>query len=454
VIPVQALSRMATIVQHTVPRHNALQSTTRRPGGFAPYLGGSLTAIYLLIGRWSFERLQHVADQDFFDTPTSQLRHYILLALIFVTVVGVPVRRRTTSARCLRPPQLVPLWLTFFLYVSSTALWSPIGAQTSLKVLDMGSLAVLTLCVASWTAGEARTSYQKAFWLTFCATVAALIGFTVAGYGFTDEQRIAFLGGGPNVFGRNMAIGFLGSLFLIRYRLGRYWIAITVLTPLMVLMSGSRGALAALICAASAYFVAERVVLRRRLAMVTAILCVGGAVLFYSDLGERSLSTYQERILRLTVQERYDSERTDLVQTAYAMVLTHPVFGAGLASFPLYSTGFYAHNIFLETVSETGGVGVCLLLLPLIAFVVFSVRHWSLVDRPTVCAFVAALVHAQFSGDLFDSRAVFVLLIMASSIVVVKPGTSQGNRHKTATMRCVGTEADLAPAMAGLGAHQ
>jgi len=115
--------------------------------------------------------------------------------------------------------------------------------------------------------------------------------------------------------------------------------------------------------------------------MVTAILCVGGAVLFYSDLGERSLSTYQERILRLTVQERYDSERTDLVQTAYAMVLTHPVFGAGLASFPLYSTGFYAHNIFLETVSETGGVGVCLLLLPLIAFVVFSVRHWSLVDR-------------------------------------------------------------------------
>jgi len=340
----------------------------------------------------------------------------------------------------------VPLWLAFFLFASLTALWSPLGAHTSIKVFDLASLAVLTLCVAFWTAGDGRDLYQKAFWITFCAMVAALIALTIAGYGFTDEIRTASLGGGPNVFGRNMAIGFLGSFFLIRHRLGQYWIVITVLTPLFVLISGSRGALAALVCGALVYFVTDRAALKKRLGMITAVLCLSGAVLFYSDAGDRALSTYQERILRLTVEERYDSERTDLAMTAYEMVQKHPVFGAGLASFPLYSTGFYAHNIFLETLSETGGVGLCLLLLPLIVFVVFLLRHWGQVDRPTVCAFVAAFTHAQFSGDLFDSRAVFVFAIMASSIVVVKREKSGVGLPAATATRRVGTEAILAPA--------
>jgi O-antigen ligase len=436
---------MATIAHHAVSLHGALQSTRPHSGRLAPYLGGALTALYLLIGRWSFERLQHLADQDFFDAPTSQLRHYILLALILLTLAGAPVRRRTSHVCCLRPHHLVPLLLAFFLYASLAALWSPAGAQTSIKVFDLASLAALTLCVASWAAGEGSHFYQKAFWITFCAAVAALIALTIAGNGFTDETRTASLGGGPNVFGRNMAVGFLGSFFLIRRRLGQYWIVITVLTPFLVLMSGSRGALAAIICGALAYFVTDHAVLRKRLGIITAVLCLSGAVLFYSDAGDRAMSTYQDRILRLTVEERYDSERSDLALTAYQMVMKFPLFGAGLASFPLYSTGFYAHNIFLETIAETGPVGLCLLLFPFITFAVFSVRHWGQVDRPTVCAFVAVFTHAQFSGDLFDSRAVFVFVVMASSIVVAKRGPSQGNRPGAAAMRRVGREVLLAP---------
>jgi O-antigen ligase len=306
----------------------------------------------------------------------------------------------------------------FFVYAALAAFWAPDGVASVVKVFDLCGLTALILCVAGWTSRDSTLSFQTAFWLTFCSIIVLFILLTAIGYGFTDSRRTTVLGGGPNAFGRNMAIGFFGSIWLMHRGCGKVWLIVTALTPLLVLMSGSRGALFSLLCAAFVYFGTERMALLRRVVLFLLLSCICGGVLFYSSLGQRAMAIFQERVLRQTLELRYASGRTDLGQVAYEMGKEHPVLGAGLASFPVYANAPYAHNIILETFSETGTVGVVLLCLPFLVFAGFLLKRWRQVDRTTFCAFIAALLHAQFSGDLFDSRYVFTLLVAASTVFV------------------------------------
>ncbi|MCE5310603.1 MAG: O-antigen ligase family protein [Acidobacteriales bacterium] len=308
--------------------------------------------------------------------------------------------------------------MLFFVYAAFAAFWAPEGVASVVKVFDLCGLTALILCVAGWTSRDGNLSFQTAFWLTFCSIIVLFILLTASGYGFTDSRRTTVLGGGPNAFGRNMAIGFFGSIWLVHRKCGKVWLAVTALTPMLVLMSGSRGALLSLLCAAFVYFGTERMTVLKRFVLFLSLGCVCGGVLFYSSLGQRAMVIFQERVLRQTLELRYASGRTDLGQVAYEMGMDHPLLGAGLASFPVYANAPYAHNIVLETFSETGTVGVVLLCLPFSAFAGFLLKRWRLVDRATFCAFTAALLHAQFSGDLFDSRYVFTFLVAASSVFV------------------------------------
>ena len=394
---------------------NSRPRTRCQPRLGIPYLAGVLAAVFTLTGRWSFERLQY--GQDAFDAPELQVRNGILLALVVITFFGA-FRRRTTGVRRVHPPLLLPLCLVFFSYVSISALWAPEGARTLSKVIDIGSLAALTFCVAFWTWRESTPAFQKAFWITFCGIVCVFIVMTIAGQGLTDSRRTAMLGGGPNTFGRNVALAFFGSLWLIRRKLGWYWVILTILAPLMVLMSGSRGALSAFGCGLVVFLGTAQTKLWKRVTVTMTIASICGVLLVSSPLGERVGPIFEERILRLTLVEHYTSDRPSIARTAFEMGLEHPVLGGGLAAFPVLANDSYAHNIFLETFSETGSVGLLTLVPIFIVFGLFLIRHWRRIDRATACAFVAAFTAAQFSGDLFDSRWVFTLIIMSSSVLV------------------------------------
>ena len=97
---------------------------------------------------------------------------------------------------------------------------------------------------------------------------------------------------------------------------------------------------------------------------------------------------------------------------AYAVLIRCCVGGGGLGSFRGLRYGVYPHNIFLEVLSEGGVAGVALLLLVLWRF---ERVYWQnkKPDGAATAAFVLILVNTQFSGDLYDSRSLFVFMMLA-----------------------------------------
>jgi hypothetical protein len=86
--------------------------------------------------------------------------------------------------------------------------------------------------------------------------------------------------------------------------------------------------------------------------------------------------------------------------------------GCGVSGFRAFR-GTYPHNLVLETAVETGLVGTGLLCLVMVSGAWAFRRLWRSADGATLAAFAFALVASQLSGDLFDSRGVFLFLLMA-----------------------------------------
>jgi hypothetical protein len=77
--------------------------------------------------------------------------------------------------------------------------------------------------------------------------------------------------------------------------------------------------------------------------------------------------------------------------------------------------GDYPHNLMLESFAEGGAVGAGLLLLGLTIACGRFMRRRHVYDEFSVAGFALSLVTSQFSGDLFDSRGVFLFLVLALS---------------------------------------
>lgn len=379
-------------------------------------VAGFLASLYTLSGRWSVARFEY--GQDAFDPPAYQIRHYILFAFVIVTFHRF-VRRTRCQSRGSTPPRYLTGFCTiFFLYVTSTALWAPIGAPSLIKAIDISSLALATICVCSWTGSTANWTFQTTFWRTFCTIVGAFMALTLAGYGFNDVNRTAVFGGGPNAFGRNVGLAFFGSIWLRRERSDIRWILVAVLAPLLVIMSGSRGALVAFSSGLVTYVLTEKLALWKRLTGVAGLAFVCAMLLLYSSAGEKAISTFQLRVVELTLNQHHSAGRSAMARSAFEMGLANPLLGAGLSAFPVATGEPYAHNIFLEVFSETGSLGVTLLVLPFLVFAHYFFKLRKQTSRASLCALTTAFVSAQFSGGLFDSRCIFEFLVITVSVVV------------------------------------
>ncbi len=100
---------------------------------------------------------------------------------------------------------------------------------------------------------------------------------------------------------------------------------------------------------------------------------------------------------------------------AYGMGRSHSVAGAGLGAFAAAhgGVGYYPHNLVLELFSESGGVGVGLLAIMVAVFLREAWRARQRLHALSFAAWMLLLVAAQFSGDLYDSRGVFLLPLFA-----------------------------------------
>lgn len=383
----------------------------RSNDSFAPLVNYSLAALavaLMLLGRWSPERLfTSLSIVDMFWLVKGGL----LFALGIVVVL--PGRSSTKDGQ-------VPAMLHFVMlmtYVVASYLWNPAPAQyANSKIADLGYNVLLVLVVAF---GLQQAALRRPFWVVLVSAlgIMALIGVVtlptaVATY---DQGRLAVLGGGPNIFGRNMGLLIVAGLYFgVNY--ARVRVASAVLigsAALGLIASGSRGSLGATIIALILLCALDPGC--RRFIFARPLLMAGFAV---SSIGVALLVDFSavakigsERFLEQTVEGRYLSYRDVLLQYAYDFWLEAPAFGNGLGSFSLVTPLDYPHNILMEFLCETGLVGLLL-------FLVFAATGgWAQARSPSparamIISVIALMgISALVSGDFVDFRFLYLFLL-------------------------------------------
>ena len=153
---------------------------------------------------------------------------------------------------------------------------------------------------------------------------------------------------------------------------------------------------------------------RRVLVSLVAVAILGAAVAVATRFGELALALFRDRVLILLFVEQFFSYRDVLFLEAIRAGLQNPVFGLGLAGFEEVGTwGGYPHNMFLEAFAEGGLPGLLLLCLPFVRYLARWLRGMGLGDFADGGGLGLLVVSSSISGDLFDARGVFLLLLMA-----------------------------------------
>jgi O-antigen ligase len=148
--------------------------------------------------------------------------------------------------------------------------------------------------------------------------------------------------------------------------------------------------------------------------LVIATMFVSTALaIVYTNAGHEAASVFQERIVGQTMEARHLAGRDDLWFQALEMVREKPLLGWGLDGFRANSWS-YPHNIFLEVLVEGGAIGLVLMLNIGRAWRSHCKRMRSRLPRGPLVAFALTFTAAQTSGDLFDSRGVFLMLALST----------------------------------------
>lgn len=375
-------------------------------------VAGVLLAIFQLVGRSQAERLIAGSGVGWH----LEIRLWVLGALILwiVAVAAVTGARRFDARGAGRVGGMAALFLW---YMIATSVWAPDSILAAAKAYDLlfVVLACVLLVAALRIIGVQATI--AGFWggLFIGALAMAAIGVAASVMGATGG-RLSVLGGGPNVFGRNMGLLALVSLSLIfdsRRRRRIVGMAVAPVAVLLVLLSGSRGAMLALFFGVIVYLFVHQVD-RRVIRSLLVVAMVGAVAALATQFGELAVAVFRDRFIIGLLVERFFTHRDVLLLEAIRAGLQYPIGGLGLAGFEQVGTrGGYPHNIFAEAFAEGGIPGLILLSVPLFRYLGRWRRGMGPGDSLTVAGLGLLGVSSSISGDLFDARGVFLLLLMA-----------------------------------------
>ncbi|ATB43168.1 hypothetical protein CYFUS_008648 [Cystobacter fuscus] len=385
---------------------------------------GFIAALYVLAGRWGFHRLANANPEP---DPFLELRLWIVLASVVLATLGL-LHRAHRAARPgeSRPDTRLAMALLLFLgYLCTSALWAPDAEFALGKLYDLTLVGVMSVGFGLAALRQPAVRVLDAFW-TVVVLATGLLALTGVSQllGGGGGARLAVLGGGPNIFARLMGLFALGALYFWNRR-GQTWLWIPMAAAgvLLALLTGSRGGTAAILAGVLTFLVVGRIPLRRLALLSVLATAAVLVVITFTPLGKALSRSMEERFLRLTLNYEggsdteskvYLSGRESLYAAAYELGLDNPVAGAGLAAFPALGLGVYPHNLFLEVFCEGGALGLALLGWTLLAFLRAAFRGRHRIDGATVGAVVLVLLGSQSSGDLYDTRALFLLMVMSS----------------------------------------
>ena len=374
---------------------------------------GFLLAVYYLVGRWSFGRLEGAFGSE---PLVEQPRFWVIVAMVPVVLL---MRPRTAQLGVRVRPTSVDLAVGWFLaYMILTALWAPSAELAGVKAGELALVLGVAVLIAASRPSLAHGDVQHGFW---CMIVVVGIAMASLAFLYRTGGRIHVPSGGPNTFGRNMGLMGIGAAYLAA-RYGQAarpaCVAAIVVAMLMVLLCGSRGGLLATSVAVATFTVTARTSLSSKILIVAVLAGATAGAISFTDVGHNAAEVFRNRIVEQTLENRYFAARDVLWTDAWAMICEKPFFGWGLNGFRANSWT-YPHNIFLESLVEGGVVGLALLLMiPWVWWRGFR-RSGARISRVQLAALALLLTAAQTSGDLFDSRGVFLLIALATPTTAV-----------------------------------
>lgn len=384
-------------------------------------IGAALVVLSLLSGRWSLSRVSGV-DLGAFGEPRLYLA--VLLLLLSLTPGHTP---RTTPAVRRAIAWATGIATAFFGYMALTSLWAPDGADP-IKAFEVGLMWVVVITSISLARAVGADVFMALLWkwLILLLALFAVLGVLAAASG---TGRLAVLGGGPNVFGRNMGLLTLAVLALaIRGEQKAWALAAAVVAGGLVVLSGSRGALVATGAGVAVLLYLNSGRIGRIIYIGVVVLAIGALVVEFTGFGAEAADMFRERVLRLAVHDRYDSGRTLVYGSAWGLSMSAPLLGIGLNGFPVLGNHVYPHNLMLEVLCEGGLLGLTLALSLLWRpLAVIAARKQGPKPRDAA-AFVLLLMAAQFSGDLYDSRGVFIFAGLVTVLGALDRSLPDGRR--------------------------
>ncbi len=391
---------------------------------------GFLLAFYFLAGRWSINRLADAADPG---SIIGEPRVWIVTLLIPVALL---LRPRATRAGLQGQVTSVDIAICGFLvYMMLAAFWASNTESAVDKAYELALMLAVALVIAISRPALLDDEIQNGFWWTIVSAAVVMAGLALF---YSTGGRIHAPGGGPNTLGRNAGLMALGSIFLAEKGGpgAKVACAATLLVAiLLILMCGSRGALLSSSVGALTLLALARASITRKMAIGCGIAVLGAVLMCSTRIGHDAQQMFHDRILHQTFENRYLASRDDLWLDAVDWIVERPWFGWGLNGY--FSNSLtYPHNIFLEVTTEGGVVGLLLLLhLGYACWSKFR-RHHSHLSNPTLAALALTFIAAQSSGDLFDSRGVFLMAALATPSVTLPCSVSQaGRRHQRVLSR-------------------
>ena len=140
---------------------------------------------------------------------------------------------------------------------------------------------------------------------------------------------------------------------------------------------------------------------------------------------------WQVRVIDQTITQQYNSGRTQIYVESLNLIQDNLWTGVGLGKYIFYNAQGhrYPHNLFLEVTVESGLLGLLLLMI-IVSVVMWQGSSKTLRNNPyaylSYIAFVSLLVATQFSGDIYDSRSIFLLGLMTLSHHITSDNREKG----------------------------
>lgn len=400
----------------------------------AEHLAGVALALYLLSGTWSVDRILAVEPSIAWQPRTWAVA--ALLVLAFRPGSG----SRSRGGGGVRPPSPALFaaelgWLGLSLVALA---WAPELELGTRAAIDLALMIAVAVALRRLLVHGRVDALLRGFELALMGLLGLLAAAAVAGG--LGSGRLATLGGGPNVFGRNMGLLCVFSFeralrspsqspFATPRRASALWPLLAVFAAMLIALSGSRGAMISTAVALVALLALGHARPSRRLLVLAGAVILGLAAVTFTELGAKVAESFATRVLDLLLRDRYVSSRDEIYAIALEQGARRPVLGHGLASFAANTLWPYAHNMILDAWYETGALGVACLGLYLSLWGRGAWASWRCppARQPGLASLDALraaalliLVASQFSGGRYDLRG----LLVFAALTCLQPAAS------------------------------